>query len=266
MRILLHLGLVALVLSSGATRADEATVRACVDGNAPQLSSVQSLELAVRDENGEVSRSRMKLYWRRIPNGERRVLLRFSAPEDLKGAGVLVEMPVRGRPVVHLYLPEIGKTQRVTSLAKLEGFLGQADLGIEEMAQLLEPVASEEMRLIDGPGEIGGRSVWVVETLPEDDDARYSRIVTFVDREYCVPLRTEFYDQEGQVRKLLRVDPTRVIREAQSWVARHMVFRDLESGSESILEIEEVEIDVPLAPSLLTVKALPGGVRKLQSQ
>jgi outer membrane lipoprotein-sorting protein len=177
-----------------------------------------------------------------------------------------VEGPVRGRPGVHHYFPEIGKTKRVTSSAQLEGFLGQADLGIEEMAQLLDPLSGEKVRLIDSPGEIGGRSVWVVETLPEDDDARYSRIVTFVDREYCVPLRTEFYDQEGQARKLLRVDPTRVIREAQSWLPRHMVFRDLESGSESVLEIEEVEIDVPLAPSLLTVKALPGGARNLQSR
>lgn len=249
----------ALVGTALSVRAEVDTVRACVEQNAPRISSVQSLALTVRDREGDRSESRMKLYWRRLPGGERRVLLRLLAPADLLGAAVLVESLRRRRPVVHLYLPELGRPQRVKSRAQFESFLGRADLGIEEVRQLLDPIGREDLRILDGAAEAAGRAVWALEAREPDGDARYPRIVTFIDREYCVPLRTEFYDHEDRVRKLLRVDPARVERAARSWVPRHLVFVDLESGTETVLRIEEVEIDVPLAPSLLSVKALAAG-------
>ncbi|MBW2374320.1 MAG: hypothetical protein JRF70_17495, partial [Deltaproteobacteria bacterium] len=56
------------------------------------------------------------------------------------------------------------------------------------------------------------------------------------------------------------VDPDRVTREAESWIAREMVFLDGEgeNGARTTLRIDDVEVDIPLAPSLLTVQALPG--------
>ncbi len=84
--------------------------------------------------------------------------------------------------------------------------------------------------------------------------------MTFVDRTLCVPLRAEFYDGEGQLTRLLQVDPTLVTREADSWIARGLIFHEGEdeTGASTTLRIDEVEVDIPLAPSLLTVPALSG--------
>ena len=70
---------------------DVATVRDCYAANAPRKSSVLGIHLTVRNAAGEETESRFKLYWRRLPTGERRVMIRFSAPEALAGTGLLVE-------------------------------------------------------------------------------------------------------------------------------------------------------------------------------
>ena len=241
---------------------DLRTIRACVDANAPSSSSVLDIALQVRSAQGSVSESRMKLYWRRLPDGEQRVLFRFLAPEELFRTALLVRAREGKRPLVHLYLPDLGKARRVTSRSQIDGFLGRADLGLEEVRQLLSPLEGDDVRLVNGADQISGRAVWVVEE-PGAHDGRYARIVTFLDREYCLPLRAEFYGEQGPALKLLRVEPEDVVREADWWVARRLVFEDSESGSQATLNVENVEIDIPLAPGLLTVRALEmGGLRR----
>jgi hypothetical protein len=240
---------------------DVAHVRDCYAANSPRKSSVLGVRLSVQDAVGAETVSHFKLYWRRLRTGERRVMIRFSEPEFLSGAGLLVEGVRQTRPRVHLYLPDLGKPRRVTSRDQVEGFLGRADLGLDEIGQILDPLGSDSLHMLDGNATLGERAVWVVEARRvEDDPSRYARTVTFVDRTLCVPLRAEFYDQQGTRTRLLQVNPAQVTREAESWIAREMVFRDDESenGARTTLCIDDVEVDIPLAPSLLTVQALPG--------
>jgi len=87
------------------------------------------------------------------------------------------------------------------------------------------------------------------------------RVLGFIDHEYCLPLRVEFYGQNGRPRKLLRADPAQVTRGAGSWVPRRIVIEDLVERSQSIFRVDSIEVDIPIAPGLLTVKALPGARR-----
>ncbi len=239
-----------------------ADVRACVEANTPRRSSVMDIRLEFRDAVGETNDSRFKIYWRRLPTGERRVLIRFIQPEDLAGAAVLVEGAREARPRVHLYLPGIGRAQRVTSREQLEGFLGRADLGIEEIGLLLDPVGREDLALVDTGRPADERPYWVLEARdavePDADGSRYARTRTFVDRELCIPLRAVFYDADDREAKIFQVDRSRVTREAEAWIPRQMTFLDPTERSTTTLVIDEAEIDVPLAPSLLTVPAMPG--------
>lgn len=257
-RFVLGLALAGAPLVGGAARADDLeTVRACVEANAPKISTRLRLTLRVSDADGEQSESRFRLFWRRLEGGEQKALIRFAAPEDLANAAVLIEGVTEVRPRVHLYLPDLGKPQRVTSREQLEGFLGPADLGVDEIRFLLDPVGDERHQLLDAPGDVEGRPAWVLESTPEkESSSRYSRTLTFVDRELCIPLRAEMYQADVSEPRVLNIDPARVTREAEAWVPRELVFRDPGRGSVTTLSVDEVEVDVPIAPSLLTVPAL----------
>jgi hypothetical protein len=228
-------------------------VRACVAANTPRRSSVLAATLSAEGE----PEIRFKLYWRRLADGERRALIRFAAPEDLQGSAVLLQGIGDPRPRVHLYLPDLGKPQRVTSREQLTRFLGRADLGIEEIGLLLDPVGDPTLRVVDAAREIEGRLVWLLEASSDAaEGVRYVRTLTFVDHQLCAPLRAEFYEEGGGEPRLMHADPARFTREAEAWIPRELVFHGRNGDATRTLRIEEAEVDVPLAASLLTIRAL----------
>jgi len=235
-------------------------VRECVRANAPRSAVVLEVSLQTRDAKGESAPTRLKLYWRRLPDGEQRVLIRFSAPEELEGSAMLLQGLGDARPRVHIYLPDLGKPQQVSSREQLTRFLGRADLGLEEIALLLDPVGDPKLRLLDGAKAVDGRPAWAFEwRAAEGEHPHYVRTVTFVDQRLCIPLRAELYEADADAPRVMRVDPAQVSREANSWIPHELIFRDPKDDVVRSLRIDGVEVDVPLAPSLLTVEALSAG-------
>jgi hypothetical protein len=243
----------ALALPLSPARAELGAVRSCLQSNAPRLSSVQRLVVEARDSLGRVSESRAKLYWRRLLDGEQRLLVRMEAPDDLAGVALLVIARSAERPSVHLYLPELGETRRVYSPEEVRPVLG-GDVPIEEMRRLVDLTDHTTLRLLD-ESELDGHPVWVVEARP-NAVSNYQRIVALVDQRYCLPLQLEFFGDEEQPLRRMQVDPEQLTRAAESWMPQRLVVEDLRGGSQLTVKIVSLEVDVPLAPSLLTVKAL----------
>jgi hypothetical protein len=243
----------ALALAPCPVQADLAAIRSCLEANAPRFSSVQRLVVQARDSLGRVSESRAKLYWRRLPDGHERLLVRMEAPEDLAGVALLVISRSAERPSVHLYLPELDETRRVFSSEEVRPVLG-GDLPLEEIRRLVNLTDHTTLRLLD-EFELEGNRVWVVEARPNALSS-YERIVALVDQRYCLPLQLEFFGIEDRPLRRVRVDPEQVTRAAESWMPRRFVVEDLREGSELTVVTVSLEVDIPLAPSLLTVKAL----------
>jgi hypothetical protein len=248
-----------VTLVAAAADAGLRDVEACIEANLPRKSTVQKLTLAVEDGGETIFESRLTLYWRRLDDGERRIVLRFREPEELAGASLLVHRKPRSRPKVYIYLPDQGDPRVISSRGELEGFLGRANLGIAELQLLLEPLSDKKATLLEERVRPGERSVWIVEERKEvgEDDDGYPRAVISIDQEYCIPLRAELYGSDGLAAKVLEVDAAEVERVEETWMPTRLVFRDLVRGTDTILRVEDAEIDKPLAPSLLTVESLP---------
>jgi hypothetical protein len=242
-----------LTLAPFSVRADLGAIRSCVESNAPRLSSVQRVVVQARDGLGRDSEIRAKLYWRRLPDGQQRLLVRMEAPDDLAGVALLVIGQSTGRPSVHLYLPELDETRRIYSSEDVQPVLG-GELPLEEMQRLVNLTDRATLRLLD-ESELDGHRVWVVEARP-DAVSSYERIVALVDQRYCLPIRLEFFGVEEQPLRRVRVDPGQVTRSAESWMPRSLVIEDLREGYQLVVKIVSLEVDIPLAPGLLTVKAL----------
>jgi len=89
--------------------------------------------------------------------------------------------------------------------------------------------------------------VYRVESRPPLDRSPYSRIVTSVDRQWCVPLRGEFYETgASKPRKELTVPASFVLKVGNSWVAHRSVLRDLRDGTESEIMLRSLTEVAPL--------------------
>ena len=102
------------------------------------------------------------------------------------------------------------------------------DFSYEDFERLLGMAAdASRTRLPDA--ELEGRPVYVLEGRPAPDSgSAYERVVTFVERERCVALRTESWERAGGLRKLLEADPQQITREGSDWIARSQKLSDLQ--------------------------------------
>lgn len=256
-RALLAVLLVGAFGATGAAALEVESVKACLARNAPSVSARYQLEFDSTDARGRVGSQRAEVWWRRFERGERRVLLRLEAPESVAGSALLAVVKPHENPRIHLYLPELGRSQRIYRPEQLRTFFGRSGVELSELWRTLESTPQLADRVLDPEARVANRPAWQVEGLfeiPRQDAVE--RVVSYVDTETCVPLRIERLDEQGAVRRRLDVDPARLEPLGERWIPRELVFTDLHDGSTARVSVRSVELDVPLAPGLLTVKAL----------
>ena len=188
------------------------------------------------------------------------MLLRLEAPEKVAGSALLAIVKPDELPEIHLYLPELGRPQRIHRVEQLHGFLGRSGVELAELWRMLESTPELAERLLDADATLAGRRTWTVEgefEIPRQKETE--RVVSQVDQETCVPLRVETFDGSGTARRRLDIDPARVSAEGKRWLPRELVFADLRDGSTATVQVLSVELDSELPAGLLTRKALMSG-------
>ena len=100
-----------------------------------------------------------------------------------------------------IYLPAIKKTKRISSDSKSDSFMGSDftydDLGDRKLD------ADTHKRLDDET--IDGITYYVVESISKDEDYMYSKTKTWVRQDHFIGLKKEFYDEDGELFKTLKV-------------------------------------------------------------
>ena len=247
-------GALLLVCSAGSAETTVQDIEACVARNLPERSGTLRFAVRAWERDGGHVDSRAELLWLRDPAGLSRVLLRLSEPEDTKGTSVLVLQNALRDPDLYVYLPELSKVKRVRK-RQLRGPLFGTDFSYEDFERV-QGLARKTtvVRLADQ--HVGERSVYALEIRPERRDSDYERIVTLVDKEFCLPLRMEFYADGGQLRKELTSDPTSIRREGDHYIPYSFVMRDLRDETMTMIRIEHVGIDPGLVAETFTSNAL----------
>lgn len=232
-----------------------ASIERCVADNAPSKTMRQRIELSTEDRVGEGRSYDVKGEWKKTDKGLSKVMLKVSAPADLRGSAFLMIEREDRDPDLFSYLPELEKVRRIT-MRTASGSLFGSDFSYEDL-QRLQNVASGSNSELIGEDEREGRPSWRLETRPGDEaGSSYSRIVVWVDRERCVPLRVEFYERDETPAKILTAPPEQVVREGQGWVPTELRLENVGAGTRSTLLVKDVELDVELPDKDFTQAAM----------
>ena len=245
------LGSACLLLAVGASgptyeqetsSADQVT--ACVEANAPKRTMKQRLELESVDRTGEKSSMKLKLEWKRGEDGLAKMVMRISSPPGVRGTAFLMVGQEGGENDLFTYLPEVGRVRRITS-RMTSGSLFGSDFSYEDVEHLQRIAdAGSSKRIPDAEAE--GRTAYVLEGTPDPaSGSAYTRIVSYIDRERCTPLRIDFYEDD-EIRKRLTAPPEKVVQENGIWIPYELSITDSEEETRSVMRIEEVELDVDI--------------------
>ncbi len=108
--------------------------------------------------------------------------------------------------------------------------------------------------------EVEGRKVFVLEGRPSrGEESAYERIVSFVDQERCIPIQTELYEKGERLRKVMVMPAEKITKEAESWVPRLVLVKDLVNKTQTELLVDEIELDKKLPRKLFSESELVSG-------
>ena len=102
-----------------------------------------------------------------------------------------------------------------------------------------------------------GRDVWKIEMIPNEERARksrYSRTISYIDKERYVALRTEMYDQYDKEVKRLMASRVELVNDV--WVARSLTMMNLVTNRLSNMAILEINTGIAVEEEFLTQRTL----------
>ncbi|HIE07665.1 MAG TPA: outer membrane lipoprotein-sorting protein [Desulfarculaceae bacterium] len=129
-------------------------------------------------------------------------LIRFTSPADIAGTGFLAQENDNGGTEQFLYLPALGRTRRIVSTQKGRSFVN-TEFSYEDMQR--RPV-DEWRHELSGSAELNGINCYIItSTTKEDTETAYSRVKSWVAKEFFMPMRVEFSNRKGEKTKVYRV-------------------------------------------------------------
>jgi hypothetical protein len=148
---------------------------------------------------------------------------------------------------MYIYMPSLFKVRKITSKNISNSMLG-TDFSYEDferMQSIMIDMESEQQadEILDG------RPVYVVISHPGDNSA-YERIISYIDIETCVTLKTELLERGGKLRKTLTVNPETIKQKGSIHVPMEVVIKDLRDKTKTTMVIDAVLVDVPLEDDL----------------
>ena len=221
----------------------------------------RTLVMELVDRTG-ATRTRTTRSFRRDFGDERRSVLFFDAPANLKGTALLTwdhADPAR-EDVQWLYLPALRKSRRVAMSERGRSFLG-TDLTFEDMKNETRLSRDTYRWRTLGEEEVDGRRTFAVEGVPVDErtarDIGYGRVLLRIDAERWLPLLGEYWDPRGEPLKTVRLGD---VREVQGvWTPHWIEAESRRNGHRTRLAFREVVYDPALPEDLFTERALARG-------
>src|SRR5438067_13368419 len=205
--------------------------------------------LQVFDAKGKISDKRWTLE-RLGAHGESRMVLRFTAPAEVKGVALLVVNHPDRASDQWMWVPAIERDRRIALQDRSTRFFG-TDFSFEDLEE--RDVDQYEYSLA-GDEAVDGASCWKIQSTPKEaKSSQYTRSLVWIRKDTYAFARIENYAKQEVVRRLIYSE----IENVQGiWTAKKMEMADLRRRSRTRLSLEKLEYNVPLKDEDFTLQAI----------
>ncbi len=210
-----------------------------------QHSNSQRYEGTLEVTGGENRVATKRWTFERIGSfGDSKAILRFTAPADVKGVGLLIVNHTDKASDQWMWRPSIGRDQRIALQDRSTRFFG-TDFSFEDLEE--RDVDQFDFKLL---GDENG--AWKIESRPRKS-SQYAYSYLWVKKENYTITRIEAYSKKGLVRTIDYRDFELV---KGIWVAKTTEVFDVSRKSHTILKYDKLEMNLPLSPDNFTLQAL----------
>lgn len=205
--------------------------------------------LQVVDPKSKITEKRWQ-YDRLGSHGMSKVVLRFTAPAEVKGVALLVlNQPDRASDQ-WMWTPAINRERRIALQDRSTRFFG-TDFSFEDLEE--RDTKQFDYKLL-GEESIDGAACWKLQSTPKQSKiSQYSYSYLWIRKDNYSIAQIENYAKEQLVRRARYSD----IRNEQGiWTAHQIDMHDLKRNSHTILKIDKLQYNAPLKEDAFTLQAL----------
>ncbi len=191
---------------------------------------------AVRKEYGDLSKS----------------MIRFLAPADVKGTGFLIWENADRDDDQFLYLPALKQDpRRIASSEKGSRFMG-TEFTYEDLQN--RKVDKDDHKLLREE-KLDGKQVYVVESIPKKgSDSQYKKLVSWVRPDIWIPVKIEFYDENGALLKVLTVKKLEQVQGI--WTTMDSMMDNVQDKKKTQLILGKVQYNADIPDEYFTERYL----------
>ncbi len=209
------------------------------------------------------ARVRETVSWRKWFNGDKKTLVFFLSPANVRDTGFLTfDYAEPGKADDQwLYLPAARKVRRISATDRGDMFVG-TDFAYEDIKKETKISAEDFTFKTIGVEEVDGHKCYKVDAMANPDAAKelgYARGVSWFDAELWLARKSEYYNDDG---KLLRTILTQEVEEIDGiWTALRVTATTHKSGHSTEFRFSEIDYDTPVDDGMFTEQALSRGAR-----
>jgi hypothetical protein len=215
-----------------------------------------SLTMTLDSGRGAPRVRELSWYFKDFGDAEKTLMV-FKSPRDVAGTGYLSFSYDNDQDDdMWLYLPAMKRVRRITGSGKNDDFMG-TDFTYEDMGSRS---LDKDSFTLGGEETVDGAACWVVEARTKDGRDPYGRRLIRIRKDSYVITAVDYYDRQDRLFKRLLVSDISNIDGI--WTAGKMEMTNLRNKHSTIIEMSDIQFNIPLDDNLFTVTNLERGDRR----
>jgi Outer membrane lipoprotein-sorting protein len=218
-------------------------------------SAAMDIQMDLIDDRGSVSTRRLQILSMQDNTEQNRTIAVFMSPASIKNTRFLTIENSNRSDDQWIYLPTMRKTKRIASSDRESSFMG-TDFTYGDMSDMQvdtdrHTLVREEM--------FNNRSCYVVESIPLNPvSASRSKLISWIDKEWFLPLKVEFYNKRSK--ELDRTAVSENITQVDGiWTPLKVTMTTHKTEHKTILTIIKAKYNIPMNPGYFTTNFLSTG-------
>lgn len=188
--------------------------------------------------------------------GNQKYYTYFKKPSDVSRLTFMVHKTTDGNDKRWIYVPSVDLVKPISADDKNSSFVG-SDFSYEDVSGRHW---LEDNHTVTGEEEFEGTPVYVIESIPKEENGGFAKKVSYIDKETYLPLKEDYFDKKGELIRVFHADKIATIDGFPTITIRTM--ENIKKGSKTTVDFSKITYNVGMDEDIFTERYLKAPPRK----